>query len=334
MIGSGYTEGNAAPAGPRVRVYDLAKDLNVGKDDLVKKARAMGLDVANHMSQLDPTDADRVRRAVERERQENMQEERLNDTVIRRRSKTSAGGTPARAAAPAAVAVKAPPAPPPPRAPEPVAPPVVAKAPPPPPPAPSAAVQEPEPAPAVVVAPPPPPPAPEPVAPPPPPRVEPARPAPVAAAPAPAPEKPAQKEAPAVAAPAAPAPPAAPPVVLRTIPQPVVTGSAATGAFIQLPGLRPQGESTGPRIEITNRDEELRRLGRGALVTRQPGGRDRFGRPAFGPGGTRSRPARRSACSSSCTWPGRTRSSSALPCTRPGARWAKTAWCSMCGHPM
>ena len=67
MIGSGYTDANAAPAGPRVRVYDLAKDLNVGKDDLVRKARAMGLDVANHMSQLDPSDADRVRRAVERE---------------------------------------------------------------------------------------------------------------------------------------------------------------------------------------------------------------------------------------------------------------------------
>ena len=130
MIGSGYTDGSATPAGPRVRVYDLAKDLNVGKDDLVKKARAMGLDVANHMSQLDPGDADRVRRAVERERQENMQEERLNDTVIRRRAKTSAGGTPARspaAAAPAAPVAKAPAAPAP-RAPEPVVP-VVAKAP-------------------------------------------------------------------------------------------------------------------------------------------------------------------------------------------------------------
>src|SRR4051812_4156982 len=132
MIGSGYTDGTAAPAGPRVRLYDLAKDLNVGKDDLVKKARAMGLDVANHMSQLEPSDADRVRRAVERERQENMQEERLTDPATRRRSKTAAGGSPARAPAPRApvpVAAKpAPAAPPPPRAPEPVAPVVVAEA--------------------------------------------------------------------------------------------------------------------------------------------------------------------------------------------------------------
>src|SRR5262245_38971141 len=40
MIGSGYerrTDGMGtadAPAGPRVKVYDLAKDLNVSKDDL------------------------------------------------------------------------------------------------------------------------------------------------------------------------------------------------------------------------------------------------------------------------------------------------------------
>jgi translation initiation factor IF-2 len=291
MIGSGYQDGNAAPAGPRVRVYDLAKDLNVGKDDLVRKARAMGLDVANHMSQLDPSDADRVRRAVERERQENMQEERLNDTVIRRRSKTAAGGTPAKSASsarPAAAPAPRVPAaapPPAPRAPEPVAPPVVAKAPTPPPPPPVAVEPEPEP---VVAAPLAPPPAPEPVAPPAP-VVEPARPAPVVAAPPPAPAKPAQPEEQpaAAAAPAPPAPPAPPKPVIRTIPQPVVTGSAATGAFIQLPGLPPRGESPGPRIEITNRDEELRRLGRGALVTRPPAGRDRFGRPAFGPGGQR-----------------------------------------------
>ncbi len=77
-----------------------------------------------------------------------------------------------------------------------------------------------------------------------------------------------------------------PKTVLRTIPQPVVTGSAATGAFIQLPGAPPRGEAGTPRIEIKDRDEELRRLGRGALVTRQtPGSRPGFGRPGFGPGG-------------------------------------------------
>src|SRR6516225_8865575 len=108
MIGSGYERRNEgmgtpeAPVGPRVRVYDLAKDMGVNKDELVKKVRAMGIDIANHMSQLESADADRVRRAVERERHEGLVEERLtvDGTVIRRRSKTAAGGV-AKAAAPA-----------------------------------------------------------------------------------------------------------------------------------------------------------------------------------------------------------------------------------------
>ncbi|HVZ72196.1 MAG TPA: translation initiation factor IF-2, partial [Polyangia bacterium] len=92
---------------------------------------------------------------------------------------------------------------------------------------------------------------------------------------------------------AAPAPAAAPGPTIRTIPQPVVTGSAATGAFIHLPGItnRGQGDAPGtPRIEIRDRDAEQRALGRAGLVTRPPAGRDRFGRPApaggGGPGGT------------------------------------------------
>ncbi len=85
----------------------------------------------------------------------------------------------------------------------------------------------------------------------------------------------------------APAAPEAPRPVLRTIPQPVVTGSAATGAFIQLPGMGPRGEPGAPRVEIEDRDEELKRLGARGLLNRAPAGRDRYGRPAFGPGGQR-----------------------------------------------
>jgi translation initiation factor IF-2 len=93
---------------------------------------------------------------------------------------------------------------------------------------------------------------------------------------------PAQAASAAAAAPtrapaAAPASPALPP--LRQIPQPVVTGSAATGQFIQLPG---RTAPAVPKIEIKDRDEELRRMGRA------PVGRDRFGRPlGGGPGGQR-----------------------------------------------
>src|SRR5215831_2719032 len=110
MIGSGYERSPApeAPAGPRVRIYELAKELGIPHKDVVAKVRALGIDVANHMSHLESQDIDRVRRAIERERQESRVEERLNDTgtVIRRRSKS----VPARpaAAAPAAPAAAAP----------------------------------------------------------------------------------------------------------------------------------------------------------------------------------------------------------------------------------
>ncbi|HEY6477372.1 MAG TPA: translation initiation factor IF-2, partial [Polyangia bacterium] len=113
-----------------------------------------------------------------------------------------------------------------------------------------------------------------------------AKPAAPPSASAPTPSPIAETSAPVVAKPAGPAEPPRP--VLKTIPQPVVTGSAATGAFIQLPGAPPRGgDGTGPRVEIKDRDEELRRLGRGGLLNRAPAGRDRFGRPSFGPGGQR-----------------------------------------------
>jgi translation initiation factor IF-2 len=274
MIGSGYDRSGTpeAPVGPRVRVYELAKDLGLQPKDLVAKVRAMGFDVANHMSQIEPAEVDRIKRAVDRERHESLVEERLtvDGTVIRRRSKvvaappapvrpveTKVAAVPAPAPAPARPQPVAAPAP----TPEPSTPSerpeqIVAKAEPAPTPAPAAAAPSVEARPAPVEAPPPP-----------------------AAPPAPAPvisTKPIEVPVP---------PPARP--LLRTIPQPVVTGSAATGAFIQLPGLAPRGEATAPRVEIKDRDEELRRLGRGNLLNRAPTGRDRFGRPSFGPGGQR-----------------------------------------------
>ena len=91
MMGSGFERRPEpeAPAGPRRRLYELAKDLNVQPKDLLNKVRAMGIEVANHMSHLESVDVDRVRRAVDRERLENLEEVRLNDTVIRRRSKSA-----------------------------------------------------------------------------------------------------------------------------------------------------------------------------------------------------------------------------------------------------
>ena len=300
MIGSGYDRAGTpeAPLGPRVRVYELAKDLGVQPKDLVSKVRAMAIDVANHMSQIEPADVERIRRAVERERHESLVEERLNDTVIRRRSKNA----PPVTARPASIPAAAAPAPRPQASTRAAAPPPAVEArhePKQPEPVEARSVETPAPAPrpapiVVEVAPPPP------VAPPPAvevkpePKVEakpaasaPPPPAPVAETPPPV-ATPAPRSTPAAAAAASsPAAGEAPRPVIKTIPQPVVTGSAATGAFIQLPGIPPRGEPGAPRVEIKDRDEELRRLGRGNLLNRAPAGRDRFGRPAFGPGGQR-----------------------------------------------
>ena len=116
MIGSGYERRSEtsssghedASAAPRVRVYEMAKELGLANRDLVGKIRALGIDVANHMSHIEAADVDRIRRALDRERQESLVEERLTDTVIRRRSKSAPPlpqrTAPAAAPAPAAAA--------------------------------------------------------------------------------------------------------------------------------------------------------------------------------------------------------------------------------------
>ncbi|MBC8133514.1 MAG: translation initiation factor IF-2 N-terminal domain-containing protein, partial [Deltaproteobacteria bacterium] len=353
MIGSGFERrsessagGPDAPvSGPRVRVYELAKELGLTNRDLVSRIQALGIDAANHMSHLEAVDVDRVRRSLTRERHESLVEERLTDTVIRRRSKVPPPAPVAAVPAPAAAPkVSAP-------APRKVTPPAAEAKPPVPVASPSstegvapvekvassapivssrssstkgqavpaeAAAEEK---------------APEPIAQPtrrpsravevdlrattpsipiPPPAAPRAEATPSVASRAPASTASASaigspESAPAAVASAASTKPAsasqvdpsgaprstaaagtagaagtpgAPPVVLRTIQQPVVTGSAATGQFIQLPGRTPPGV---PKIEIKDRDEELRRMGRA------PVGRDRFGRPlgGAGPGGQR-----------------------------------------------
>jgi translation initiation factor IF-2 len=85
-LGTTGTSGAVAPAG-KVRIYELAKDLGVAPKDLVARIRSLGIEAKNHMSNLELDDVARVRRALDKERQENLVEERLNATVIRRRTK-------------------------------------------------------------------------------------------------------------------------------------------------------------------------------------------------------------------------------------------------------
>ncbi|HEX2568724.1 MAG TPA: translation initiation factor IF-2 [Polyangia bacterium] len=84
--GEGIGTGQAVTTG-KVRVYELAKELGVPNKDLVTKIRALGIEAKNHMSNLEVDDVMRIKRALDKERQENLVEERITATVIRRRTK-------------------------------------------------------------------------------------------------------------------------------------------------------------------------------------------------------------------------------------------------------
>ena len=103
--GGNTTTTTADAQAGKVRLYEVAKDLGLANKDLVAKVRALGIEVKNHMSNLDPDDVARVKRALDKERQANLVEERLSSTVIRRRSKD--GGVITRAATPAAASPSA-----------------------------------------------------------------------------------------------------------------------------------------------------------------------------------------------------------------------------------
>src|SRR6185312_7027794 len=98
--GTGHTTTTADGQAGKVRLYEVAKDLGLSPKDLVDKVRALGIPAKNHMSNLDAEDVVRVKRALDKERQASLVEERLSSTVIRRRSKD--GGAVVRAALPAA----------------------------------------------------------------------------------------------------------------------------------------------------------------------------------------------------------------------------------------
>jgi translation initiation factor IF-2 len=99
-----------------MRVYEIAREVGLPNKELIAKIRALGLEVNNHMSTLDPDDVARVKRSLERERVENTVTKRLSSTVLRRSKKADEGG-PGEVVS----AVAAPPAP------EPVAAPAPAK---------------------------------------------------------------------------------------------------------------------------------------------------------------------------------------------------------------
>ncbi|MBW2465083.1 MAG: translation initiation factor IF-2, partial [Deltaproteobacteria bacterium] len=69
----------------KVRVYEVAREVGLPNRELVQKISALGIPVRNHMSALDPTEVERVKRALDKEKQDNVVEERIRPTVVRRR---------------------------------------------------------------------------------------------------------------------------------------------------------------------------------------------------------------------------------------------------------
>ena len=72
----------------KVRVYELARDLNLDSKQLVEKLKAGGMKIKNYMSTLDEEAAEQARDIAAGRVSEVIEEKRIKPTVIRRRKKT------------------------------------------------------------------------------------------------------------------------------------------------------------------------------------------------------------------------------------------------------
>lgn len=74
----------------RVRIYELAKDLNMDSNEIVEKLQDAGFPVNNNLSSLDSDDLARARDCLSGATNEILEEKRIKPTVIRRRKKVVA----------------------------------------------------------------------------------------------------------------------------------------------------------------------------------------------------------------------------------------------------
>ena len=70
----------------KVRVYEVARELGLPNRELVERISALGIEVRNHMSALDPSEVERVKKAIAKSAPQKQVEERIRPTVVRRRS--------------------------------------------------------------------------------------------------------------------------------------------------------------------------------------------------------------------------------------------------------
>src|SRR5689334_3112628 len=76
----------------KVRVYEVAKQLNMDQKTLVTLFQSMGVgDVRNHMSAVEPEIVERLKRHLERQKSPEVVEERIRPTVVKRRARGTEG---------------------------------------------------------------------------------------------------------------------------------------------------------------------------------------------------------------------------------------------------
>jgi translation initiation factor IF-2 len=76
----------------KVRVYEVAKQLNMDQKTLVGLFQSMGIgDVRNHMSAVEQDVVERLKRQLERQKAPEVVEERIRPTVVKRRARATEG---------------------------------------------------------------------------------------------------------------------------------------------------------------------------------------------------------------------------------------------------
>jgi translation initiation factor IF-2 len=79
----------------KVRVYEVAKQLNLDPKQVVGLFQAIGIaEVRNHMSSVEPEAVERVKRHLEKQRTHDVVEERIRPTVVKRRAIAKASSSP------------------------------------------------------------------------------------------------------------------------------------------------------------------------------------------------------------------------------------------------
>jgi len=73
----------------KIRVYELARELNLTNKVLMDKIQALGITIGSHMSSLDDEAVQRVKAAVFGKKESGLEQTRVKPTVIRRRRKVS-----------------------------------------------------------------------------------------------------------------------------------------------------------------------------------------------------------------------------------------------------